>query len=118
MIPVCFVKSSCQALPNNGNDLVALFILNGVFPRTRSDASGRFVFNRVPTGRYVIETGSETSFDSTDGGTTNLKSASGVVLVLKLESGQVMDLGKVLVEKWNHEYAQAKIHHLQSIGAH
>ncbi len=82
----------------NGNDVISLFILNGQFPRAQSDSTGRFTFNSVPTGRYIIKTGTEVSVDTEDHGASNLKDASGAKIIIKLESGQIFDLGTIQVQ--------------------
>jgi hypothetical protein len=83
----------------DGKDLISLFILDGQFPRQKSDSAGHFAFTNVPSGQYIIKSGSATSFSTTDGGATALKDERGFVIIIKLESGKGMDLGKILVPK-------------------
>ncbi len=83
----------------DGKDVMSLFILDGQFPRQKSDDAGHFAFGSVPSGRYVIKSGTATSFSTTDGGATALKDDRGNVIIVKLEPAHSMDLGKILVQR-------------------
>lgn len=84
---------------SEGKDITSLFILDGEFPRGKSDSSGRFSFKNVPPGRYVIKSGTATEFAPTDAGATSLKDSAGNVIIINFTAGQTMDLGKVYIKR-------------------
>ncbi len=67
------------------------FVLDGKFPRTVSDASGRFAFRRIPLGKYAITSG-------TSGYDLLLRDERKQPRMFELnKSKQLLDIGKVLV---------------------
>lgn len=89
----------CEGKDKEGKDVISLFILNGRFPRAKSDSSGHFSFADVPAGRYIIKSGTENSFATTDAAATALRDSKGSIIVVKLLASQALDLGKVSVDK-------------------
>jgi len=76
-----------------------LFVaLNEEFPRAETNALGRFVFDKLPAGEYIIVTGSSYASDIHNR-KTYLQDQSGAVLTMKVKLGDVMDLGRIQVSE-------------------
>ena len=82
--------------PKSGKAAYMVFIVEGRLPQTKTDSSGGFLIPQLPVGRYAILCG----FGKSPGIDNLLRDKDNKVRIFEIkEAGQMIDLGKVKIEK-------------------